>query len=393
MHAPCRLAVIASHFIQYQTPLWRELAQRPELELKVYFLSDHGRRPGFDPQFGQTFQWDVPLDEGYDWELLPGGAGVAPLSWQWQLNFGPARLVLSNTADVYLRSDYASPGALAFFYACLAKQAPVLYRGETTLVHEQKGRTKLKRAILGPVFRRKVYALAIGKLAQMYAESLGVPTDRIVLCPYNVDTRYWESAAQELRPQRAILRRAFGLPENQPVVLFCGKVFEIKCPLDLARAMCKLAQRRPVSLLVAGTGEQLAEMKTIVARCPQLTTHFAGFVNQSKLPEVYAAADVLSLPSVSETWGLVVNEAMYFGVVPVVSNRVGCGPDLVDGIGQIHPVGNVDAIVSCLDRVLDELPERKTLVQARIAQYSLDRAVDAIVEATLQAMHSKNKIR
>lgn len=380
------LAVFTSHFIQYQAPLWRALAQRPEIDLKVYFLSDHGRRPGFDPQFGQTFQWDIPLDDGYQWELLPGAAGASPGSWRQRLALAPARLVLQGVADVYWRSDYNSLGAVAFFYACLVKKAPVLYRGETTLEHENNSRAWLKRIILTPVFRRCVYALAIGQRATVYARSLGVPPQRINFCPYHVDSPYWEAAARIWLPRRKELRRNLGLPEDQPVILFCSKIIEKKRPLDLAKAMCKLAQHRAVSLLVVGTGKQLEEMKTLVDQCPKLTSHFAGFVNQSRLPEMYAAADILSLPSGGdETWGLVVNEAMHSGCVPVVSERVGCAPDLVEDIGEVHPVGNIDAMVSALSRVLDELPQRKACIPPRIAQYSLDRAVDAIVAAVLRS--------
>ena len=140
-----------------------------------------------------------------------------------------------------------------------------------------------------------------------------------------------------------------------------------------------------MSLLVAGSGRLLHSMQGVVQSCPELSTHFTGFLNQSELADAYAAADIIALPSSTETWGLVVNEAMYFGCVPVVSAMVGCAPDLVEGIGEVHPVGDVNAIITCLDRVINELPERRARVPSRIAQYSLYRAVDGIVEAALRS--------
>jgi glycosyltransferase involved in cell wall biosynthesis len=389
----CRLAVIASHFVQYQAPVWRALARRSEIDLRVYYLSDHGRRPGLDREFGERFQWDVALDEGYSWELLPGAAGATPRSRRKRWSVEPTRLVFRDVGDVYLRSDYDSPGAVLFFYACLAKQRPVLYRGETTLQSENVRRGRLKRALLRPVFRRDVHALAIGQRAAAYARSLGVPTDRIAPSPYSVDDGYWASAARALAPKHRDLRRAYGLPKDLPVVLFCGKLTENKRALDLAHALCRLSAKRPISLLVVGTGEQLERLKQVVTGCPALVARFPGFINQSRLPEAYAVADVISLPSASETWGLVINEAMHSGCVPVVSERVGCGPDLVEGVGETHPVGDVGALCACLGRVLDELPERKARVPGRIGGHSLARAVDSIAEAALRAAGERNENR
>ncbi len=383
---PVKLAIIASHFIQYQAPLWRALAKRPELNVRVYYLSDHGRRPGLDRQFGEVFQWDIPLDTGYNWELLPGAMGVSPGSHAWKWNFEPARLVFNNVSDVYFRSDYASPGAIAFFYAGLVKKVPILYRGETTLKHENKSKSFLKRFLLSPVFKRQVWGLAIGKLAFEYITTLGVPRPRIFLSPYNVNTDYWEKAAQKFLPKRARLRQQLGLPVDAPVVLFCGKLIPKKRPLDLAKAMCVLSEQRELSLVVVGTGEQLDEMKKLAGRCPRLHTYFAGFVNQTQLPEFYAMADILSLPSGgTETWGLVVNEAMYFGIIPVVSDMVGCAPDLVEGVGEIHPVGDIQTLAESIALVLDDLPQRRKLISSRIALYSQDRAVQGIVDAALEA--------
>src|SRR4030095_2671554 len=73
----------------------------------------------------------------------------------------------------------------------------------------------------------------------------------------------------------------------------------------------------------------------------------AGFVNQRALPDWYASADTLVLPSDSrETWGLVVNEAMAAGLPVIVSNAAGCSVDLVRerDNGFTYPCGDVDTL-------------------------------------------------
>ncbi len=84
-------------------------------------------------------------------------------------------------------------------------------------------------------------------------------------------------------------------------------------------------------------------------------------------------------------WGLVVNEAMFFNCMPVVSAMVGCAPDLVDGIGEIHAVGDVKHLSLCIENVLKDMNERKKKIPDRIAEYSLKNAVDGIIAGTIQA--------
>jgi glycosyltransferase involved in cell wall biosynthesis len=110
-----------------------------------------------------------------------------------------------------------------------------------------------------------------------------------------------------------------------------------------------------------------------------------GFVNQSELPAVYGSADLLVLPSDGqETWGLVVNEAMACGIPAVVSDAVGCGPDLIEPgrTGATFPLGDVAALASAIDNVLafDAEPSRRHLA-AKMAAYSPARAATAIVDA------------
>jgi glycosyltransferase involved in cell wall biosynthesis len=112
---------------------------------------------------------------------------------------------------------------------------------------------------------------------------------------------------------------------------------------------------------------------------------FLGFQNQSAMPVCYAAADALALPSAHETWGLVVNEAMACGLPAVVSDTVGAAPDLVATTGRIVPAGDVgrltEALVALHDRVRAAPDAAAAAVDARIGQYTCDRAVMGTLRA------------
>src|SRR5215470_9835501 len=66
-----RVLVLATHVVQYASPLYRALSSDPRLETLVAYCSLQGSEPGFDPEFGVQVQWDVPLLDGYKWVHVP----------------------------------------------------------------------------------------------------------------------------------------------------------------------------------------------------------------------------------------------------------------------------------------------------------------------------------
>jgi glycosyltransferase involved in cell wall biosynthesis len=118
--------------------------------------------------------------------------------------------------------------------------------------------------------------------------------------------------------------------------------------------------------------------------------HLTGFLNQSAIPDAYGAADALVLASETETWGLVVNEAMACGLPAVVSDRVGCAADLVtDGeTGFVYPCADVPALASRLARLASEPALVNRLSDAarkRVAVYSVKEAADGLCRAVVRA--------
>src|SRR5439155_13243227 len=128
---------------------------------------------------------------------------------------------------------------------------------------------------------------------------------------------------------------------DSTVVLFAGKFIALKRPLDFIRAVAGA----PVAGLMAGDGPLRGECEAL-ARTLGANIRFTGFLNQREIAGAYSAADALVLPSDQETWGMVVNEAMSCGLPCIVSDSVGCGPDLIEPskTGFIFPTGNTGAL-------------------------------------------------
>ena len=164
--------------------------------------------------------------------------------------------------------------------------------------------------------------------------------------------------------------------------MFSGKLCPRKRPLDLVAAASFLGQE--VTTIFVGDGVLADRVRSLLPPGRGVVT---GFVNQADLPPYYHAADILVLPSYHEPWGLVVNEAMATGALPVVSDRVGAGPDLVDGIGEVFPCGDVTALTEALRRALGRLGDQGVTeqVRRRVAQYSIDIAAAGFEQAALAA--------
>ena len=210
---------------------------------------------------------------------------------------------------------------------------------------------QIKKIILGWLFRHISAFLYIGEENKKFYEFYGVPEGKLFFAPYAVDNNRFMAAAKELRIRNQELRKRLSIKREAVVILFVGKLIEKKRPFDLLKAYELLSKtqnlKTKIYLVFVGDGALRPELEKYVQEHNLKNVIFAGFKNQTELPEYYALSDFFVLPSgVGETWGLAVNEAMCFGLPIIVSDIVGCGPDLIKNgeNGYIFPFGNVEKL-------------------------------------------------
>ena len=378
---PVRLGIIATHPIQYHVPWFRGLAARPDLETTVYFaLIPDAVQQGVG--FGVPFQWDIPMLEGYvSRTLVNTTVGPRLGSFFGTSTPGIREALQRDRPDVVIINGWNALPLLQALRASERLAIRRIVRGESNAMRRRPFWVRpLHRALLA----RFNGFLAIGKASRAFYLENGVDASRIFLAPYFVDNdRFSRGAAAA---DRASLRRKWGIAEDAVCFLFVGKLQPKKRPIDLVRALGKLDAADRAHLLVVGTGEQEKEARALAAASGIRAT-FAGFLNQSELPNAYAAGDCLVLPSdFGETWGLVVNEAMACGLPAIVSDRVGCGPDLVeDGrTGHVFAFGDAAALAETLRSICRDKRERRAMGEAarrKVAEYSVDHAVRATADA------------
>jgi glycosyltransferase involved in cell wall biosynthesis len=205
-------------------------------------------------------------------------------------------------------------------------------RGDTHLgLPKSALRRVLRQWLLGTQYRFIDRFLAVGSKNREYYRALGVPDERIFSVPFSVDNARFGRASSLSESERRARRAAFGIDDDRPVVLYASKLIPSKHPDAVLRAAAVLRGRDcRLHVVVAGSGVLEPELRRLAAELGiGASVSFIGFVNQSALPELFAACDVFVLPSENEPWGLVVNEAMCAGLPVVVAEGVGCVPDLV----------------------------------------------------------------
>lgn len=364
-----RLLIVSSHPVQYASPLCRLMAQHPKLDVQVAYCS-YGET--WDAEFGMQLAWDVPLTNGYRWVGIPNWSVRPGLGRFFGLvNFGLWRLITEGNFDAIGVSGYAYFSYWLAFLAAKKAKIPILLGTDATQWRHPSGGWWWKRWLKPPVVRLIYKHLAdmvivASTAGKNFIQSMGVPESRISFAPFVADNDYFARQATEDRREK--LRDELKIPQDAYVVLFCGKLVRWKRPVDLLQAFEAVIRSNPAArsrtfLIFAGEGarhRKLQELAQSLGIAEQV--RFMGFVNQSRLPEVYAASDLLVLPSEHEAWGVVVNEAMATGIPVVVSDRVGARWDLVrpGETGDIYPMGDIKALEGTLRRfILDsELSKR-----------------------------------
>jgi len=382
-----RLAVIATHPIQYFAPWFAHLQATEKLELKVFYLWDLGVEARMDRGFNINLRWDIPMLNGYESEFVenrsraPGTGNFRGL-WNPELI---ARL-RGYRPDAVLLTAYNYASIAMLLARWRRDEAPLLFRGDSHRLVRQRGILEAaKRHLIAAIFRRFAAVLYVGSANREYFALHGVAPECLFYSPHAVDNERFSAAQEGVVAEAGAWKRSLGIPDEHQVALFAGKFEEKKRPLDLLHAFLAARLER-ASLLYVGSGTQETQLRAAAAG--KRNVFVSPFRNQTEMPVTYAACDVFVLPSYgpAETWGLAVNEAMCMGRPVIVSNHVGCARDLVlpGQTGLIFPAGDVEALSQTLRTALAEPSRLKSWgkhARAHIRSYSYENATAGLLAA------------
>ncbi len=382
-----RLGILVSHPIQYYSPWFRDLATK--LDLHVFYAHRQDERGQASAGFGVEFSWDIPLLEGYRFTWLKNVASRPGL--QTFTGCDTPELydrISPRDFDALLVIGWNRKSSWQAMRACWKSRVTLLMRGDSQLPMVS---SRLKAMIKFLPYRWFLPMvdghLFVGQRNKEYLKHFGVRDDHLFHCPHFVDNHFFAMRAQESidNGRNEAIRKQLDIPKDAFVAIFVGKLISKKNPLDFLHAVMNTNESgRPIHAIVVGSGPLEQECRNLTEPCSRI--HYAGFQNQTQLPAYYSAADVLVLPSDgTETWGLVVNEAMACGTPCIVSTSCGCSPDLIeDGVsGFVYPENDIARLTAILrqmsGRDIGSLQQARHAAVERVATHSITIASTAII--------------
>jgi glycosyltransferase involved in cell wall biosynthesis len=373
--------------VQYSAPVFRRMAKHASLDLHVAYCTLRGAETTHDPGFGAHIQWDVPLLDGYSWTHVPN-RGSGHDSFFGLFNPGLWRLIRSGNFDaVICLTGYRNTTFWIAFLAAKFSKTAFLFGTDAVSLTPRDSRawkTKAKKYLWPRLFRLADQVIVPSGGGVDLMRSLGIPQERITLTPFVVDNDWW--IEQSKLVDGAALRASWGVSPNDVVILFSAKLQPWKRPLDLLRAYAKANLSNGI-LVFAGEGPLRPQLESEAASLGVASrVQFLGFVNQSQLPAVYTAADLLVLPSEFEPFGLVVNEAMCCARPVIASDRAGASRDLVAPVCPdfVFRCGDVDALAELVRKAAADPARLKELGRAALSHiqtWSPERNIAASAEA------------
>lgn len=231
--------------------------------------------------------------------------------------------------DTMILGGYDQPTYILISIVCRLLKKPYILSFDGISVNRlEEKENPIKKFIKGIVINNADYIMGNGTVSKRYFnEVFGYPLDRIYNQYLTVDSNKINDLYKDKERYRKEYRKKLGINEGDKVLIYSGRLIDIKNVDSVIKAISKLGKKDLIFLITGGGKSE----KKIINLSEELgvKTIITGFISkQEELFKHYFVGDALILPSLDEPWGLVVNEAMFSGLPVIVSNVCGCSLDL-----------------------------------------------------------------
>lgn len=387
MRQPIRVEILSNEIAPYRVPLYNRLSDEEGLDIEVLFCSKRIKER----------QWEIRTDRHFKNVILPGfNLRLRKSNYAHEIrtiHVNPSLFLhlLRRNPDVVIAMEFSIPAVTAFTYCKLLGKRYISW-SEGTLYTERHN-SKAQQALRHLIVPRADACIAVSSGAKEKYVALGANPDRVFIGIQTVKVDEMAQKCQALRRAGQTHREEHNI--SGKIVLFTGYLNERKGVIHLLKALALLQTQMPgVHLILAGEGpekEKLVDFCRVNGLIDAVT--FAGFIPRDDLPFFYAAADVFVLPSLEDTFGVVVNEAMAAGLPVVCSMYAGAAQDLVfDGVNgyRVDPLNHQQLAQRLLD-ILGNPAVAKEMGRASldiIARHGIEACAQGYLQAIKVAVSS-----
>jgi glycosyltransferase involved in cell wall biosynthesis len=291
-------------------------------------------------------------------QRIPGATIKRVLGWQIQTNemdgkisdrrhlhISPGFLwhLIRFRPDVVVTNEMGLRTVLALFYGTMWRKPVWVWWGGTLHTEHQIG--VIRRMLRFVVSRWARHWFSYGDTSSEYLTSIGIPRESIVQIQNGVDeTRFSIDAPSEFQVQ------------PRPVLLYAGQLIPRK-GVDLLIKACAALQKEGLefSLLLVGGGSDQEALKRLIEDLQLRNVHFFRSQKSDKMPGVYRSGDALILPTLSDVWGVVANEAVLSGIPVLCSEYAGCAKELFTEESVFDPEDALEFVEKLRNAVLGRL--------------------------------------
>lgn len=325
-----KLGYITNLRAPYRNLQLNEFSKIDDIELTAYYTDK--------PK--ENRKWNINKPDGFKEVDLKGIRLAGKFGY---INMGLIKIIKSN--DVVILGCYEQPTYIVLSILCRILKKPYIlsFDGISTnrLIEKEN---PIKKYIKNIVVKHSAYIMGNGTVSKRYfSEVFGYPVKKIYNQYLTVDSNKINELYKDRDIYRKEYRKKLNISEEEKVVIYSGRLVDIKNVDSVIKAISKLKNRNIV-LLITGGGILENELKKL-ANNLGVRMIITGFIEeQEKLFKYYFVGDALILPSKYEPWGLVVNEAMLAGLPVIVSRICGCSLDLIKDNGYVIDPFNINDI-------------------------------------------------
>lgn len=312
-----KVVVIHNIIAPYKVALFNELYKLIP-NLKVIFIAEREKRRDWNIDYSNIkFPYTV-LFKGSIESI--NNFTIAKEIWKILEKIRPETSIICDYSNIF--------GWSALFWAKQNRNNLIFWLSST---FDDKKHTFLKNQLKRYFLNHFNIGLAPGSRTKEYYKSMGVANSKIIETGYGVDNDYFIQLYEKSINERTAVLKELGIHSKNNFI-FIGRFAPEKNIFTLLNSFLDVSKKNSDwGLILLGDGPLKNKINTFISdNNLQNKILLPGFIQQDAISKYLATSDVFILPSMSEPWGLVVNEAMLCHLPVIVSTKCGCQPELVE---------------------------------------------------------------